>query len=251
MTYLIDNADRSPQTSGFDLSEVDRIDRILLGSSAAVWLAALGAGVAAIVALVDLSRGPTASAGESGTPWILYTVIGVSAAVIVAAVPLLLRARRAALAESAPESQAEAAAPEAEAAAPESQAAASESEAAAPESEAAAQEEAPAPDADAPTEKLRVTPAAAPEPGGSLPAEPNAHPAAAIDQLWLRCSAGIALAMGLATLLIAVSTYLMAVGSDTVAWVPYGIAGAITLGMIAIPWYALRELRILQSTDAD
>lgn len=230
MTYLIDNADRSPQTSGFDLSEVDRIDRILLGSSAAVWLAALGAGVAAIVALVDLSRGPTASAGESGTPWILYTVIGVSAAVIVAAVPLLLRARRAALAESAPESQAEAAAPE---------------------SEAAAQEEAPAPDADAPTEKLRVTPAAAPEPGGSLPAEPNAHPAAAIDQLWLRCSAGIALAMGLATLLIAVSTYLMAVGSDTVAWVPYGIAGAITLGMIAIPWYALRELRILQSTDAD
>lgn len=229
MTYLIDNADRSPQTSGFDFSEVDRIDRILLGSAAAVWLAALGAGVAAIVALVDLSRGHTVASGESGTPWILYTVIAVSAAVIVAAVPLLLRARRAALVESAPESQAQAAATESQAAAP----------------------KAPAPDTDAPTEKLRVTPAAEPEPGGSLAAEPNAQPAAAIDQLWLRCSAGIACAMGLATLLIAVSTYLMAVGSDTVAWVPYGIAGAITLGMVAIPWYALRELRILQSTDAD
>lgn len=243
MTYLIDNADRSPQTSGFDFSEVDRIDRILLGSAAAVWLAALGAGVAAIVALVDLSRGHTVASGESGTPWILYTVIAVSAAVIVAAVPLLLRARRAALVESAPESQAQAAAPEAEVAAPESRAAATESQAAAPK--------APAPDTDAPTEKLRVTPAAEPEPGGSLAAEPNAQPAAAIDQLWLWCSAGIACAMGLATLLIAVSTYLMAVGSDTVAWVPYGIAGAITLGMVAIPWYALRELRILQSTDAD
>ncbi|MCH9731317.1 MAG: DUF2561 family protein [Actinomycetia bacterium] len=243
MTYLIDNADRSPQTSGFDFSELDRIDRILLGSSAAVWLAALGAGVAAIVALVDLSGGHTVASGESGTPWILYTVIGVSAAVIVAAVPLLLRARRAALAESAPESQAEAASPKAEAAAPESEAAAPESQAAAPK--------APVPEADAPTEKLRVTPAAASESDGSLAAEPHAQPAAAIDQLWLRCSAGIACAMGLATLLIAVSTYLMAVGSDTVAWVPYGIAGAITLGMVAIPWYALRELRVLQSTEAD
>ncbi len=235
MTYLIDNADRSPQTSGFDLSEVDRIDRILLGSSAAVWLAALGAGVAAIVALVDLSRGHTVSSGESATPWILYTVIAVSAAVIVAAVPLLLRARRAALVGSAPEPQAQVAAPEAPAL---------ESQAPAPEAQA------PAPDADAPTEKLRVTPAVAPEPGGPLPAEPHAHPAAAIDQLWLRCSAGIAFAMGFATLLIAVSTYLMAVGSDTVAWVPYGIAGAITLGMVGIPWYGLRELRIL-ITDAD
>ena len=32
--------------------------------------------------------------GSSGTPWLLYTVIGVSAVVIVGAVPLLLRARR-------------------------------------------------------------------------------------------------------------------------------------------------------------
>ncbi|MGB0970555.1 MAG: DUF2561 family protein [Mycobacterium sp.] len=96
-----------------------------------------------------------------------------------------------------------------------------------------------------------MTPAEASEPGASLAVEPPAPPAAAIDQLWLRCSAGIACAMGLATLLIAVSTYLMAVGSDTVAWVPYGIAGAITLGMVAIPWYALRELRVLRSTEAD
>ena len=49
------------------------------------------------MALVDLGRGHPQSSGESGTPWLLYTVIGVSAAVIIGAVPLLLRARRAAL----------------------------------------------------------------------------------------------------------------------------------------------------------
>ena len=47
------------------------------------------------------------------------------------------------------------------------------------------------------------------------------------------------------SLLTAVSTYLMAVDSDTVAWVLYGLAGVITLGMVAIPVYFLRELRTL------
>ncbi len=221
MTYLTDTADSSRPT--FDLSALDRIDRILLGGCVAIWLAALGAGVAATVALVDLGTGNTASSTESGTPWILYTVIGVSAVVIVAAVPLLLRARRTALEASAPEPRPQPAVPQAPT---------------------------PARGAEAPTEKFRVAvPASAAEPSGPIPRV--LAPAAgtldspAADRLWLRSAVGIASAMGVATLLTAVSTYLMAVDSDTVAWVLYGLAGVITLGMVAIPVYFLRELRTL------
>lgn len=224
MTYLTDTADSSQPSSGLDLAALDKIDRILLGCCAAVWLAALGAGVAATVALVDLAEGHTASRSESGTPWILYTVIAVSALVILAAVPLLLRARRAALEEPAPESRPQAPTP---------------------------QPQGPVSGAEAPTEKLRAaSPVAAPETSDSPPPSELEQSAAAPDvsaiaQLWLRCSAGIACATGVATLLTAVSTYLMAVDSDTVAWVLYGVAGAVTLGMAAIPWYILRELRTL------
>ena len=43
----------------------------------------------AVVALVDLANGHSvAVAGESGTPWLLYSVIGVSAAVIIGAIPV-------------------------------------------------------------------------------------------------------------------------------------------------------------------
>ncbi len=225
MTYLTDTEDRSRPGPGFDLAALDRTDRILLGSCAAVWLAALGAGVAATVALVDLARGHTVSSGDADTPWILYTVIGVSAVVIIAAVPLLLRARRAALEDSVPEQRPQAATP-------------------APQPLTAVR------GADAPTEKLRtVAPATVAESSGPIPrvlqratAAPDAP---ALDQLWLRCAAGIAGAMGVATLLTAVSTYLMTVGSDTVAWVFYGLAGVVTLAMVAIPWYFVRDLRAL------
>ena len=91
--------------AALDPGELDRTDRILLGACAAIWLAALGAGVAAVVALVDLGRGHPEVSGESGTPWLLYTVIGVSAAVIVGAVPLLLRARRSAQQDTPPPSR--------------------------------------------------------------------------------------------------------------------------------------------------
>ena len=64
---------------------------------AAIWLAVLGSAVAATVALVDLGRGHPESSTTSGTPWLLYTVIGVSALVIIGAIPLLVRARRASL----------------------------------------------------------------------------------------------------------------------------------------------------------
>ncbi|HET7667852.1 MAG TPA: DUF2561 family protein, partial [Mycobacterium sp.] len=82
------------------MSEFDRNDRILLGVCAGVWLVALGTGVAATVALVDLGTGHAQAGGESDTPWLLYVVIAISAAVIIGAVPLLLRARRAALDET-------------------------------------------------------------------------------------------------------------------------------------------------------
>ncbi|CAN3129688.1 DUF2561 family protein [Mycobacterium sp. smrl_JER01] len=216
--------DTSAAPVGFEISALDRTDRILLGGCIVAWLAALGAGVAAAVALVDLARGHTESAADSGTPWVLYTIIGVSAAVIVVAVPLLLRARRAADRDVAPSPPAAADQPVPPAAADEPVL--------------------PVRGVDAPTEKLRA--ARPTEVSGPLP-RPQRTPAAAVspvtDRVWLRCTASLVCAMGVATLLIAVATYLMAVESDTVAWVLYGVAGVVTVAMGAIPWYYLRELR--------
>jgi hypothetical protein len=83
----------------------ETVDRFLVIACAVVWLVVLGVGVAATVALVDLADGhpvtPEKSSG-SDTPWLLYVVIGVSALVILAAIPLLLRARRTAVEEAAP-----------------------------------------------------------------------------------------------------------------------------------------------------
>ena len=67
----------------------------------------------------------------------------------------------------------------------------------------------------------------------------------AVDQLWLRCAVLIACAIGIAMVAIGVATYLMAVDSNVAAWVLYGLAGLITLGMPAVPWFYLRELRAL------
>jgi hypothetical protein len=206
-----------------DPSELDRTDRILLGACAAIWLAALGAGVAAVVALVDLGRGHPQASGESGTPWLLYTVIGVSAVVIIGAVPLLLRARRSA-------------------------------QQVAPPPRPAARTAAPPPPArgtEAPTQKLRTFGTTA-EPVNPRPGYPAARvpitaaapaPMTAVDQIWLRCAVVIACAMGVATAAVGVATYLMAVESDTAAWVLIVLAGLITLGMPAAPWFYLRELR--------
>ncbi len=89
MPVNTDPTGRSRSANGLDTGEFDRTDRILLGACAAIWLAALGAGVAATVALVDLGTGHAQSTGESDTPWLLYAVIAISAAVIIGAVPLL------------------------------------------------------------------------------------------------------------------------------------------------------------------
>lgn len=223
MTHLTDTGNRP--SAGIDVSALDSTDRILLGSAVAVWLAALGAGVAATVALVDLASGPTESTGDSGTPWILYTIIGVSAAVIVAAVPLLLRARRTPDEELTPVERRLA-------------------------QQAAGRTPTPPRTGDAPTEKLRVPPLPLDTNSGRLPrilqsptttASVAASPA--IDRLWLRNTAALACAMGAATLLVSVATYLMAIDNATISWVLLGVAGVVTVGMAAIPWYFLRELR--------
>jgi hypothetical protein len=205
----------------------DRTDRILLGVCAAVWLIALGAGVAATVALVDLGTAHAQSQGNSETPWLLYAVIAVSAAVIIGAVPLLLRARRDAL-EETPPVRATAGKP-------------------------VTAHQSPARGVDAPTEKLRVPPTAVSGPLAGRPGYPTreaisteANPVmGAADQLWLRCSVVIAIAMGVAMVAIGVATYLMAVDHHAPAWVCYGLAGVVTVAMPAIPWFYLRQLRAL------
>jgi hypothetical protein len=230
-----DNAEaagRSPLRTGLDTGEFDRTDQILLSACAAVWLAALGAGVAATVALVDLGTRHGASTGESETPWLLYAVIAISAAVIIGAVPLLLRARRAALEESPPR---------------------------ATPVRAMAGQPPPVRGVEAPTQKLRVpgrgaTGAMAGGPGYASrePISPPLSPVmTAVDKLWLRCAVIIAIAMGVAMVAIGVATYLMAVDDNAAAWVLYVLAGIVTVAMPAIPWFYLRELRaMLESSGA-
>lgn len=232
MPYDIDTAGR-PRLSA--VTDMDLTDRILLAVCAAVWLVVLGAGVAAIVALVDLGRGRAAASDTGGTPWLLYVVIGVSAVVIAVAVPLLIRARRSALAESAPAPTRDIAAGPAPGPPP-----------------------VPAHGAEAPTEKLRVFGSVADASDNRRPAPEHAagEPARglpmAVDQLWLRCAVVMAIATGVATLTIAVATYLMAVSNDGIAWFGYGLAGVITLALPVVPWFYLRELqRELETADQE
>jgi hypothetical protein len=233
MSYDTDAAGRSWLTPGFDPGQLDRVDRILLGACAAIWLAALGAGVAATVALVDLGRGRPESSGDSGTPWLLYIVIGVSAVVIVGAVPLLLRARRTALEDAQrPAGPPLRAAPE--------------------------QPQPPVSGAEAPTQKLRVlgTPGDQVDRGPGPPSSrASSTPApvpsmTAVDQLWLRCALVIACAIGIAMVAIGVATYLMAVDSNGAAWFFYTLAGLVTLAMPAVPWFYLRQLGAVKDESA-
>jgi uncharacterized protein DUF2561 len=222
-------AGRSRLVTGLSTGEFDRTDRILLGACAAVWLVALGAGVAATVALIDLATAHAQATEESETPWLLYAVIAISAAVIIGAVPLLLRARRATLDESPPPARST-------------------------PGRAVPGQQPPVRGVDASTEKLRVPPTAVGGPVAARPGYPTRGEAispepnpltAAVDQLWLRCAVVIAIAMGVAMVAIGVATYLIAVDHDAVAWAFYVLAGLVTLGMPAIPWFYLRQLRAL------
>ncbi|MBV8964866.1 MAG: DUF2561 family protein [Mycobacteriaceae bacterium] len=191
-------------------------DRALLAACAVVWLAVIGVSVAAIVALVHLGSGRASEpAPDSSTPWGLYVVIGVSAAVILGSIPLLLRARRAAQHEPPPR-RAPAPAPRQPAG------------------------------AEASTEKLRVfgsvtepperrPPPRSPSAGGMSPEM--------VDRIWLRFAAAMATAIGAATLAVATATYFMGVKNDSAAWAALTIAGLVTVAMPIIPWRQLRLLR--------
>ena len=195
----------------------ENVNRLLLAACALVWLAVIGVTVAAIVALVELGSGRAGDAPRaSGTPWGLYVVIGISAAVILGSVPLLLRARRAALQQPPPRRQ-----------------------------PVVTPRRTPV---EAPTEKLRVFGATEPTRAGD-----RRPPAASllaggmsdemVDQMWLRFIASMATAMGVATLAVATATYFMGVRDDGSATAALVAAGIVTVLMPLIPIRQLRQLR--------
>ncbi|MCG7605955.1 MULTISPECIES: DUF2561 family protein [Mycobacterium] len=189
------------------ISELDNTDRVLLGACAAVWLAALGAGVAAVVALVDLGRSHPQGVESADTPWVLYTVMGLSVVVIAGAVPLLLRAR----------AQADHPQPGRR----------------------------PQPPARSPR-PIGGSYRAAP-PAMSRYTAGTGAAAAAVEALWLRFTLSVVCAIGLGTAAVGLATYLMATGSNVAAWCLYGVAGLATAGLVGLLVVALRQLDALPS----
>ena len=68
MPYTTDSAAGPRMRPGLDPGEFDRTDRILLGTCAGIWLIALGAAVAATVALRRPRRRPAGIVGQLGHP---------------------------------------------------------------------------------------------------------------------------------------------------------------------------------------
>ncbi|HPX36234.1 MAG TPA: DUF2561 family protein [Mycobacterium sp.] len=195
-------AGRSPET----------VDRLMVGVCGAIWLVLLAVSAIATVALVQLGSGHRPSGG-SGSSWLLYTIIVISAVVILGAIPLLIRARRAALAAAAPAADTGSA-----------------------ESPERASDPLPtSPRAEAPTEKLRVFGAAV-DPYLRKPshARPVSRINVVLERIWLRGTTSLLGAMGLALTAVATATYLLATHTDTAAWVALGLAGAITAAMAGI-----------------
>lgn len=189
------------------------VDRILVGLCAAVWLLLVGMSVAAIVALVDLGRGFHQVARNSHTTWALYLIIAVSALVIVAAIPVLLRARRATEAEPAARAVS---------------------------------------DFGMGRQSVQTSPLATTIIAGQDRTDrligvgfAAGCSAAAVDRVWLRGTIILMSTMGAALVAVAAATYLMAVGRDGSSWTSYAIAGAITMTIPAIPWRHNRHLRLL------
>jgi hypothetical protein len=186
-------------------------DRILVGACAAVWLALVGMSVAAIVALMDLGRGFHDAKGNPHTSSVLYAIIVISALVILAAIPMLLRARR--TTRDGP-------------VAPSARVSARTAGGQLISSEHSATS---AMYGHGRTERLTTL----------RPALPDAE----VDRVWLRGTAALTGTMGLALLAVAAATYLMAIGHDAFSWTSYGIAGFVTLIMPLVPWQQVRQLR--------
>ena len=189
--------DSHPDDSGARPPET--LDRLMIGACGAIWLVFLVVGVIATVALVNMGSG-RGGAGEQSS-WLLYTIIAVSAVTIAAAIPLLLRARRDAMAgQSAVD----------------------------PEPVPAAK-----PPIDAPTEKIRVFGTSV-DPLAVRPAASTVSPtAAAVERESLRGTLAVVGLMGLASTAVATATYLLAVDSETAAWAGLAVAGLFTAGMPA------------------
>jgi hypothetical protein len=186
-------------------------DRILVGSCAAVWLALVGMSVAAIVALTDLGRGFHDPKGNQHTSSVLYAIIVISALIILASIPMLLRARR--TTRDGPLTRSARATARTTSGQP------------------IRAEHTPTPTITGQRRTERLT---------------TLRPAlsdAAVDRVWLRGTAVLMITMGVALLAVAVATYLMAIGHDAFSWTSYGIAGFVTLIMPLVPWQQLRQLR--------
>lgn len=202
------------------------VDRLLIAACAVIWLAVLGVTVAAAVVLADLGGGSTPTGDEADTPWLLYTVIGVSALVIAGSIPLLLQARRGAATRPR------------------------KSTPVAPSLQKTTPTTEPA------TEKLQVfggrggaarSRAAAAILTASAPAGASVE---VVDRIMLRCTVILMGAIGLGLVVVATATYLMGVESDTAAWVALGVAGVITCAMPLIPFRYLGRLRDVTDTLA-
>jgi hypothetical protein len=162
-------------------------------------------GVAATVALVDLGRGHPSWESGSGTSWLLYLIIAVSALVIAVAIPLLLRARRDMVNGSA------------------------------------ASVASPTPAASPTLATVDRDPPGYP---GPTPAQHSAAVLSVetLDRMWLRCGVGVLTATGAAMFAVALATYLLAIESNGGACGALVVAGVITAGMAAIPVMYLRQL---------
>lgn len=202
------------------LSGPDNLERILLAACAVIWLAALGAAVAATVSLVDMASGrgtvraELSEASGSETPWVLYTVIGISAAVIVVAIPLLVRARQQSAHRPIRDT---------------------------PAGGSVAEDIAAVPPRDA--RRRHAEPAL--ESGTRAGALPGV-----VDEVYARFGLSMACAVGAGTLAVGLATYLSANDSGSAAVAFYIIAGIVTVAMPVLPWFYLRELRAVLGLDA-
>jgi hypothetical protein len=225
-----------PDTAGQSRSP-ESIDRFMVAVCGAIWLVLLAMSVVATVALVQLGRGR--DAGPDGQPsWLLYSIIAVSALIIAGAIPLLLRARRTALADPGSTGS-------------DPDGVSGSGVAGSGVSGSGVADPGPVLPVEAPTEKLRVfgtavdpyAREAAPE-----PAAVSRVPASVVDRLWLRGTASLLGAMGLALTAVATATYLLATGSDTGTWVALSTAAVITVAMPAVLVAFAR--RLSDATDA-
>ena len=216
-------------------SDADNVDRILLAACAVIWLAALGSAVAADGRAGRSRQRPSGVLHRSsGTPWLLYGVIGVSALVIVGAIPLLVRARRAALDDPR----------------------AGRGAGARP---ATGRTQTPARAAE-PRDRRQLRTS---QPAAAADRQRSAYPSSSRSQ-HVRRRATARGGPAVAALRrghrvrhgrwrcwrIGIATYLMAAGHDTFSWAAYVVAGLVTLAMPAIPWIYLRQLRDSSTADA-